>query len=365
MPRKLLNLEAVNSRLKQANAGVTVLQRGGRLSLRGTFPPKPGSGRTRPSQQTIALGVKAIPAGFRYAEARAMEVAGLLAQNRFEWETLGTQAKPDTVGVWIERYKARVIAASPYPPEEAELRWHNYQWALALSRLDPALPMGEPALVAAALKTPPKSRARQTCCGILSRFAKEAGVECDLSALAKGYSPSQVRREIPDDDLIVTAIDGMEHPRWQWFAGMMATYGLRNHECWHCTLEQYEGVWFCHVDQHTKTGARDWVPPIPVDWVERWQLWDVRPPQVNARINADYGARSSAWFARKRMPFRPYDLRHAWVHRAELQEGYPELLRAKWLGHSVKMHQSMYQSHLDQATATRLFLARQNRSVDS
>ena len=79
MPRKALTLAAINQRLKDSYAGVSILQRGARLSLRGTFPPKPGSDRTQPHQQTISLGIMANSEGLRQAEAIALEIAGQLA----------------------------------------------------------------------------------------------------------------------------------------------------------------------------------------------------------------------------------------------------------------------------------------------
>ncbi|MEI6443146.1 MAG: hypothetical protein WCO29_08465 [Nostocales cyanobacterium ELA583] len=50
-------LEEVNERLKAGRIGVTVCQRGDRLSLRGTFPAKPGIDKP-PYQQYLAVDLK-------------------------------------------------------------------------------------------------------------------------------------------------------------------------------------------------------------------------------------------------------------------------------------------------------------------
>jgi transposase len=54
MPKKEMTLEAVNARLKQAKIGVSVRQIGNALYLRATLPPKPNSGKVKPTQSTIS-----------------------------------------------------------------------------------------------------------------------------------------------------------------------------------------------------------------------------------------------------------------------------------------------------------------------
>ncbi|MGF1499307.1 MAG: hypothetical protein ACFB8W_21145 [Elainellaceae cyanobacterium] len=48
-------LDEINQRLKAAKLGIRVAQRGDRLSLRATFPPRPDSPKTKPYQQYLAL----------------------------------------------------------------------------------------------------------------------------------------------------------------------------------------------------------------------------------------------------------------------------------------------------------------------
>jgi hypothetical protein len=79
MNSKKWTLDEVNARLKAGNIGVVVYQRGDRLSLRATFPPKPGIDKP-PYQQLLSLGIYANPAGLQFAESEAKKVGGLLAQ---------------------------------------------------------------------------------------------------------------------------------------------------------------------------------------------------------------------------------------------------------------------------------------------
>ncbi|WP_228059631.1 hypothetical protein [Plectonema radiosum] len=68
-------LAQANGRLRASKIGITIDQRGNTLWLRGTFPPKLNSRKTKPHQQRISLktqeqplGVKATIAGLQYAE---------------------------------------------------------------------------------------------------------------------------------------------------------------------------------------------------------------------------------------------------------------------------------------------------------
>lgn len=67
-------IDEINARLKRANFGIQVCQRGDRLSLRATLPPKPNSVIRQPHQQWLTLGVYANDAGFAYAETEAYKV---------------------------------------------------------------------------------------------------------------------------------------------------------------------------------------------------------------------------------------------------------------------------------------------------
>ncbi|MBJ7297974.1 MAG: hypothetical protein JHC73_17070 [Dolichospermum sp.] len=112
MNSKKWTLDEVNARLKAGNIGVVVYQRGEllaaalryRLSLRATFPPKPGIDKP-PYQQLLSLGIYANPAGLQFAESEAKKVGGLLAQGKFEWSEYLVKVSPQYIG-------ERVIQAS-------------------------------------------------------------------------------------------------------------------------------------------------------------------------------------------------------------------------------------------------------------
>ena len=361
--RGKLTVEAINQRLKAGLIGLSVLQRGNRLYLRGTFPPKPGSGKIRPHQQTLALGVYANPAGLEFAEARAKELGALIAQQRFSWVGIeGDRQERDTVRVWVEAFRLyalkNLISATG---EEADLVWREQWWYPALKKLDQNAVLTEHAIVKAAQSTRANSRSRQVACQKLKRFAEFAGIEVDMKPYLGDYNPRDVKRDVPSDADIAAAIDIMPNPEWQWVAGMMACYGLRDHECWFARLypEERDGrmVWLCRVEDG-KTGGRDSIPPLPPQWVERWRLHEGRPPDLTVKNNKQYGDRTGRAFKRQGVGFSPYSLRHAYAIRAALRYGFPTAIAAKWLGHDPSVYLSTYQRHISGAQAMDAFFGK-------
>ncbi len=101
-------LNCVNTRLKVERIGVTIVKKGNRLYLRGTFPPRPGSTKSRPHQQEIALGLLAKAEELFTAEKEARKVGGLLALGEFDWEPYVRHAPKDerpclTIGDWVKQ----------------------------------------------------------------------------------------------------------------------------------------------------------------------------------------------------------------------------------------------------------------------
>ena len=168
-------------------------------------------------------------------------------------------------------------------------------------------------------KTKPNTRSRQVCCQKMKKLAEFADIQIDLKPYLGNYNPRDVKRDISEDEEIEQAIDAMFNPEWQWIAAMIATYGLRDHECWYAHLVQVERdnqlVWMCEVTDG-KTGARKSIPPLAPHWAERWRLFEERPPQLNVKTNKDYGDRTGRVFTRQKNPHRPYSYCHAFAIRA-------------------------------------------------
>lgn len=362
MPREKLTLEAINLRLRAAKVGVAVLQRGNRLYLRATLPPKPGSDQVRAHQQDVSLGVYANPAGLERAEAEAQKLGGLLACREFDWGVylrVEGAGSGDSCGEWVRRFKEHCLSTNlrSEGATAAEVLWRKRYYNPALKWLPEGEGLSAAALIAVAQRSVPNSRSRQIACMVLQQFAKFAGVEVDLKPYGGRYSPKQVVREIPEDGLIVEVADRFGSRRWRCLYGLMATYGLRDHEVFFTEMEWREGevgrVLVAKV-RDGKTGSREVYPFYP-EWVERWSLWDVELPRLTARVNQDYGERVARGFKRAGVPFTPYDLRHAYAIRVSVVFKLPVAVAAAYMGHSPTVHWNTYNRWIRQDQHQRVY----------
>ena len=363
MPQKSLTIEAINERLKAAKIGVRVYARGARqekLSLRAVLPPKPGSKRQKPYQQYLSLDVYANPTGLKFAESEAKRIGGLLDQKRFEWDVVAQEVdrSKETCGYWIERFRQDWLKSQTGDKDAIALSWKEQFWYPAFKWLTPERKLTADLLEQTTLRWKPNSRSLQIGCQKLQRLADFAGIGCNLRSKQGNYSLNKVVRNIPPDDQIIAAIDNIKNRGWQWIAGTMATYGLRDHEAFLCEIvyKEYEGEsWpIALVPDATKTGNRE-VFPLPLSWVERWDLMNIKKPNITARLNKDYGDRTSTQFGRYKIPFRPYDLRHAWNIRATLDLGLPTAVAAQMAGHSATLNLGTYQKHISKVRAAQAY----------
>jgi integrase len=363
MPQNSLTIDAINERLKAAKVGVRVYARGARqekLSLRAVLPPKPGSKRQKPYQQYLSLDVYANPTGLKFAEAEAKRIGGLLAQKRFEWDMVTQEAdrSKETCSYWVERFRQNWLKSQTGDKQEIELRWKEQFWYPAFKWLTPERKLTADLLEQTTRTWKPNSRSLQIGCQKLQRLADFAGIECDLKSKRGNYNPNKVVRNIPPDEQIISAIDAIKNRGWQWIAATMATYGLRDHEAFLCEIvyRDYGGKpWpVALVPDTTKTGSRE-VFPLPLSWVERWDLLNITKPNIAVRLNKDYGDRTSTQFSRYKIPFRPYDLRHAWNIRAALDLGLPTAVAAQMAGHSATLNLGTYQKHISKVRVAQAY----------
>ena len=162
------------------------------------------------------------------------------------------------------------------------------------------------------------------------------------------------------------------NPGWRLAYGLMATYGLRNHEVFFCDGSDLTaaGDRVLRVLPTTKTGEhQSW--PFHPDWVERFGLTQLTDgasalPTVMTDLRRttlqQVGRRVSEQFRRYQLPITPYDLRHAWAVRT-IHIGLPDTVAARMMGHSVAIHTRTYHHWItrrDQQQAVDAALARQN-----
>lgn len=361
MAKGKLTLDAINARLKAAQVGVSVRQKGNRLYLRATLPPKPGSTKKHPHQQDVSLKIYANPAGLERAEAEARKLGAMLACKEFAWDkylanTEVPSAKLSTEQ-WVERFKKHYMNTHSLK----ERTWREHWWEI-YKRLPQDEPLSTRAMIAVALNTEKDTRNRKQTCQKLQKLADFASLNVNLNQYSGNYSSTKTqRREVPTDSIIAEWRDRIPYLSWQWVYGMLAAYGLRPHEAFFCEFVEADPNRALLVLEG-KTDSRK-VFPLYLEWVEKWQLWNIQKPEVNCHDYKDYGMRACRQFKRYNVPFTPYDLRHAYAIRASVVFRFPVAVAAALMGHSPTVHWNQYNRWISEDQHTQEF-ERQMHRID-
>ena len=354
-------LQRINEGLRVAGISLRLERRGGRLGLRGPLPRRDG-GDGRPTQR-LSLGLPADANGLAEALRQLHRIEAQLAAGVFRWPAVAAAAAPpasadDPFAASLERFErdffndprrrrslsgGRSTWTAAYLPYLRRLRLEGRGQALSAS------------LLLQVLETyPPASRARQQCGLVLGLLARQEGLALpdDWREQAAGYGLHRARfRAVPSDGTILEAVNAIPNPAWRLVYGLMATYGLRNHEVFFADFSDLDprGENVLRVLPTTKTGEHQVWPFLP-DWVERFGLGVLadnpgRLPGVCTDLRRttlqQVGRRVAEQFQRYDLPLAPYDLRHAWALRT-IHLGLPDTVAARMMGHSVTIHTRTY-----------------------
>ncbi|MFZ9849100.1 MAG: site-specific integrase [Vulcanococcus sp.] len=387
-----------NALLAESGVGLRLERRGQRLGLRGPLPCRRGSGR-HPVQR-ISLGLAADAAGLEQARQSLRRVLQELQQHSFDWhhwQVLRTASAPGAA--------KRSTASAAAPLEPVLERFERQFFADPRRRRNPAgcrttwtaaylpylrrlrrtaaaqdLALGEELLEQVLESYPLASRGRQQCGTALAALARAEGVllPADWGERAGGYGLHAAQfRQLPSDRQILEWIERIPNPGWRLAYGLMATYGLRNHEVFFSDLAALApgGDRVIRVLPTSKTGEHQ-VWPFQPEWVERFELArlgearDLLPPvctDLRRTTLQQVGRRVAEQFRRYRLPLTPYDLRHAWAVRT-IHIGLPDTVAARMMGHSVAIHTRTYHHWItrrDQQQAVDAALARQSEHLRS
>ena len=347
MDRLATALGEVNTRLKAAGFRCRIEHRGKKFNLVATLPERSGTGR---KQQRIALGVEASLAGLGAAESQAMNLGLQLRQNTFTWAAWAPPEDEPKHDLEFFHATALRIFADRFGdrPDGGKLNWKS-RWRPALSRVPASGELSGELLLAVIEAMPPNSAMRRSYGQVLTTVAGACGIDCaPLRAAKSGYSVRCLQpRDIPADDQIVEIWGAIKHPDWKWVFGMCAVYGLRPHEVQEVELTSEAEA---KVGDSTKTGYRV-VWPAPQAWVEQFDLCNIQLPKCKAE---QFTNRANIYIhTRGPCPFALYNLRHAYAIRL-LLAGVPSSLAARLMGHSVGIHERVYQRWLDAAELSRL-----------
>ena len=222
---------------------------------------------------------------------------------------------------------------------------------------------------------PTASRGRQQCGTSLAALASQLGISlpADWSERAGGYGLHVAQfRQLPNDQEILRWSERIPNPGWRLAYGLMATYGLRNHEVFFSDLSALasRGDRVIRVLPTSKTGEHQ-IWPFQPEWVDAFELprladsKGLLPPvrtDLGQTTLQQVGRRVAEQFRRYSLPLTPYDLRHAWAVRT-IHLGLPDTVAARMMGHSVAIHTRTYHHWItrrDQQQAVDAALARRH-----
>lgn len=324
---------------------VKLRQKGDRLYLRATLPPKPGDG-FEPKQYELSTGYGAHSDGLRFAKAKALEIEGQLLREGFDWLPWlkGSSKPPETVNEWVARFEQNYWESRE--KSLAKLSTWKASYKYAFDRLDSQKPLTEELLKAEILSSSAGTRTREKLCFAYGSLAKFAGLEVKFSELAAGCK-AKIQRDLPSDIEIEAMRDSIANPAWQWVFGMLAAYGLRPHEVFKldCSELNSEPGWL-RVLPDTKTAER-LILPLRPQWLKGWQLWDVKLPKIktDGKNNQSIGGKITPNLRVQGIDLTAYHLRDAYAIRASVL-GIDPAIVARWMGHGLQVHFDKYHNHI-------------------
>ena len=378
-----------NAQLAASGVSLRLERRGERLAIRGPLPSRQGKGSM--VVQRISLGLPADAAGLEEARQALRRVVQQLQQQSFSWSQWGGSARSSPAArvaaasvdldaaAAVERFEQAFFAD---PRRRRNPAGSRTTWTSAylpyLRRLRQQASSQEqrfgPELLEAVLESYPlASRSRQQCGTALAALARTEALElpADWAERAGGYGLHAAQfRQLPSDSQILASIEQIPNPGWRLAYGLMATYGLRNHEVFFSDLSALApgGDRVIRVLPTSKTGEHQ-VWPFQPEWVERFELprlgedRSLLPPvrtDLRRTTLQQVGRRVAEQFRRYELPLTPYDLRHAWAVRT-IHIGLPDTVAARMMGHSVAIHTRTYHHWItrrDQQQAVDAALAR-------
>jgi integrase len=327
MDRLAQALAEANSRLKSLRARCAIEQRGDRLLLRGTFPPKPTAARQDWHRQRIFLKVNATSSGIAFAESEARKISAQLDQNLFDWSPYLIPEKGNELSFdeWVAKFKQHKLG------QGISLATWERDYSDAIKSINS---FEVDKAIAAVFAIAPNTRKRRRHCFTISALFKFAGVHIDLSPYKGNYSASTVQeRDIPTDAEIQDWYFKIKDTVWASAFGILATYGIRPQEL---TVLDFTDmpVLIVHGGKSKNSDRR--VYPIYPEWVDLFDLNNRKMPKTKRT-----GEQCAQQFWKYKIPFKPYDLRHAWAIRS-MEFGLPLELAAEQMGHTMAVHSQTY-----------------------
>ena len=358
-------LAEINQALADKAIRLRIEQRKELLNLRGPLPCPKKQGLIR--HQRISLHIKADLEGLQEAEKLLDLVLFQLKHEQFQWDHWSNKKakrKPLQGIIAIEEAVGSFKSAFFSDPNRKQSHSGSFStWSSAylpyLTRLKKQeinlnCNLGIDLFNKTLETYSENTRSRQQCVIALAAFAKHINLELpsDWRKRGNGYGLHKAHyRNLPSDNLIKEAWLKIPNKCWRTAYGLMATYGLRNHEVFFCDLSGLtkDGDKVLRVLPNTKTGEHQ-VWPFHPSWIDSFELDQLGDqqnflPSINTDLNTTtlqkVGRRVAEQFRRYNLPLTPYDLRHAWAIRT-IHIGLPDTVSARMMGHSVSIHNHTY-----------------------
>ena len=378
----------INQNLQSKGINLRIEKRGNFLNIRGSFPDKQSPNLSK--VQRISLKLPYDINGLEEAKKAIELIDFQLKKKQFCWsnwikEKAFSSTKNSILDIENEigSFKKQFFSdtSKSKSPASRISTWQSaykpYLNRLIVISNESSLKLNEALLLKILLSYKENSRSRQQCGIALSALARHLNLELpeNWKQLQSGYGIHESNfRDLPSDDEIMKSFHLIPNPKWRFVFGLMATYGLRNHEVFFSELSclKKDGDKILRVFPQTKTGEHQ-VWPFHPEWVSYFHLdktTDLSNSLPNIKTNLQdrtlqhIGRRVSEQFRRYKIPFTPYDLRHAWAVRTILI-GLPNTVAAKMMGHSVSIHTKTYHHWItrrDQQLAVDSALSRINNN---
>jgi hypothetical protein len=332
------------------------------------LPPK--KGKDKDSQQIVSLGVYCNAPGIQSAEKQAQKLASQLALKEFRWGEWGSSqsknrpkglaSRRDRSGYWIEEFETDYFNRKERN-KQSQTTWDT-DYNHIFKRLNPDETLTGEALIQLVLTTDPDTRQRQRAVMAASSLAKFAEIKVDLGRYKGNYSYlKNNNRILPTEEEIIQYYWSIPNPHWQRVFGLMAAYGISNHELFYVDLDSLLQPPGHLVSTYRKKhyGVRRIYCLYP-EWYEDWELYKhVDLPRVTGKNNRDLGHRVTTQFRRYNL-CKAGDLRHCWAIRA--MNFIPDSMAARMMAHETQVHNKTYKRWIDEHDEDRFYQLLINRS---
>ena len=377
----------VNDKFATEGSKLRIEKRGEKLNIRGSLPSKEDKNNFK--VQRISLGLKADISGLEEAKKKLQLINLQLELNQFNWinwiNNPYKRGKRDDseISLKISEFEKFFFKEkkNEYLTSSRKTTWRSsYKPYLnrMLSIYDSSDDANLQKIFSKTIETYKEgSRSKKQCATSLSVLARFLDIKLpeDWKLNAKGYGLNKASfRDLPNDELIEKLWEKIPNKSWKFVFGLMATYGLRNHEVFFCDLSALTnfGDKIIRVLPSTKTGEHQ-VWPFHPEWVEKFELFKLgENPELLPNINRDLkittlqniGKKITDQFKRYSLKIKPYDLRHAWAVRTIFYD-LPDTVAARMMGHSVSLHTQTYHHWItkrDQQQAVNNALSKFNKA---